>query len=214
MAGGHRRRRGGAAAARPVSGAGTAPRLVEPRRGTSACMRDRVPTAARADERTICWTGWPCCCAGCMSSPASRGSAHRSISSGSTIICSRPPQALIRSPASPASCGPCMAAGFYRSRKYRVAPAVLPPTLHWFYWEAYTHLAVGVRAAVPAVFFAGRGLSDRSGASCRSSSRPRSRSHWPCWCVSWLVYDAAVPLAARPQAAGAGRAIGLARSAR
>ena len=28
--------------------------------------------------------------------------------------------------------------GFYRSRKYRVAPPVLPPTLHWFYWEAYT----------------------------------------------------------------------------
>src|SRR5580704_5462287 len=28
--------------------------------------------------------------------------------------------------------------GFYRSRKYRVAPALLPPTLHWFYWEAYT----------------------------------------------------------------------------
>jgi uncharacterized membrane protein len=28
--------------------------------------------------------------------------------------------------------------GFYRSQKYRVAPDVLPPTLHWFYWEAYT----------------------------------------------------------------------------
>jgi uncharacterized membrane protein len=28
--------------------------------------------------------------------------------------------------------------GFYRSQKYRVAPAVLPRTLHWFYWEAYT----------------------------------------------------------------------------
>ena len=28
--------------------------------------------------------------------------------------------------------------GFYRAQKYRVAPAVLPPTLHWFYWEAYT----------------------------------------------------------------------------
>jgi len=27
--------------------------------------------------------------------------------------------------------------GFYRSRKYRVAPAQLPATLHWFYWEAY-----------------------------------------------------------------------------
>jgi uncharacterized membrane protein len=28
--------------------------------------------------------------------------------------------------------------GFYRSRKYRIAPEVLPPTLHWFYWEAYS----------------------------------------------------------------------------
>jgi uncharacterized membrane protein len=28
--------------------------------------------------------------------------------------------------------------GFYRSQKYRIAPALLPPTLHWFYWEAYT----------------------------------------------------------------------------
>jgi uncharacterized membrane protein len=28
--------------------------------------------------------------------------------------------------------------GFYRSQKYRIAPAILPPTLHWFYWEAYT----------------------------------------------------------------------------
>src|SRR3954468_3837547 len=28
--------------------------------------------------------------------------------------------------------------GFYHSQKYRVAPASLPGTLHWFYWEAYT----------------------------------------------------------------------------
>jgi len=28
--------------------------------------------------------------------------------------------------------------GFYRARKYRVAPEVLPRTLHWFYWEAYS----------------------------------------------------------------------------
>ena len=27
--------------------------------------------------------------------------------------------------------------GFYRARKYRVAPPQLPATLHWFYWEAY-----------------------------------------------------------------------------
>jgi uncharacterized membrane protein len=28
--------------------------------------------------------------------------------------------------------------GFYHAQKYRVAPAVLPETLHWFKWEAYT----------------------------------------------------------------------------
>jgi len=28
--------------------------------------------------------------------------------------------------------------GFYHSQKYRVAPQVLPDTLHWFKWEAYT----------------------------------------------------------------------------
>src|SRR6266851_648066 len=33
--------------------------------------------------------------------------------------------------------------GFYNSRKYRVAPSVLPVTLHWFYWEAYTTFLSG-----------------------------------------------------------------------
>ena len=28
--------------------------------------------------------------------------------------------------------------GFYRAQKYRVAPASIPETLHWFKWEAYT----------------------------------------------------------------------------
>jgi uncharacterized membrane protein len=28
--------------------------------------------------------------------------------------------------------------GFYHVQKYRVAPASLPPTLHWFRWEAYS----------------------------------------------------------------------------
>jgi uncharacterized membrane protein len=28
--------------------------------------------------------------------------------------------------------------GFYHAQKYRVAPEGLPPTLHWFYWEAYS----------------------------------------------------------------------------
>lgn len=28
--------------------------------------------------------------------------------------------------------------GFYHAQKYRVAPAAIPQTLHWFKWEAYT----------------------------------------------------------------------------
>ena len=28
--------------------------------------------------------------------------------------------------------------GFYHAQKYKVAPAELPETLHWFKWEAYT----------------------------------------------------------------------------
>src|SRR5438067_2279383 len=28
--------------------------------------------------------------------------------------------------------------GFYNPQKYAIAPATLPPNLHWFKWEAYT----------------------------------------------------------------------------
>ena len=34
--------------------------------------------------------------------------------------------------------------GFYHSQKYRVAPSVLPETLHWFKWEAYTTWLTGM----------------------------------------------------------------------
>jgi len=34
--------------------------------------------------------------------------------------------------------------GFYNAQKYRVAPQVLPPTLHWFYWEAYSTFLSGL----------------------------------------------------------------------
>ncbi len=34
--------------------------------------------------------------------------------------------------------------GFYRVSKYVVAPAVLPKTLHWFKWEAYTTWLSGI----------------------------------------------------------------------
>ena len=34
--------------------------------------------------------------------------------------------------------------GFYNSHKYRLAPPSLPPSLHWFYWEAYTTFLSGL----------------------------------------------------------------------
>ena len=34
--------------------------------------------------------------------------------------------------------------GFYQSQKYRVAPPVLPETLHWFKWEAYSTWLTGM----------------------------------------------------------------------
>jgi uncharacterized membrane protein len=33
--------------------------------------------------------------------------------------------------------------GFYHAQKYKVAPEVLPRTLHWFYWEAYSTFLSG-----------------------------------------------------------------------
>lgn len=34
--------------------------------------------------------------------------------------------------------------GFYNAQKYQLAPAALPETLHWFYWEAYSTLLSGL----------------------------------------------------------------------
>ena len=33
--------------------------------------------------------------------------------------------------------------GFYNAQKYRLAPRKLPPSLHWFYWEAYSTFLSG-----------------------------------------------------------------------
>ncbi|HEV7631656.1 MAG TPA: urate hydroxylase PuuD, partial [Steroidobacteraceae bacterium] len=34
--------------------------------------------------------------------------------------------------------------GFYNAQKYQTAPAKLPLTLHWFYWEAYSTFLSGI----------------------------------------------------------------------
>jgi uncharacterized membrane protein len=43
--------------------------------------------------------------------------------------------------------------GFYRAEKFRVAPAQMPPTLHWFKWEAYWTFITGFSLLV-AMYYA------------------------------------------------------------
>jgi uncharacterized membrane protein len=42
--------------------------------------------------------------------------------------------------------------GFYRVEKYRLAPAELPPRLHWFMWEAYWTWITGFALMVAVVY--------------------------------------------------------------
>jgi uncharacterized membrane protein len=79
--------------------------------------------------------------------------------------------------------------GFYRARKYQVAPEVLPRTLHWFYWEAYSTWLSGMGLLSLLYFLqANAYLID-------PAVRPLSQGTAVTIAVgiligSWLVYDA------------------------
>ena len=79
--------------------------------------------------------------------------------------------------------------GFYRARKYQVAPEVLPRTLHWFYWEAYSTWLSGMGLLSLLYFLqADAYLID-------PAVRPLSQGMAVTIAVailigSWLVYDA------------------------
>jgi uncharacterized membrane protein len=79
--------------------------------------------------------------------------------------------------------------GFYRARKYKVAPERLPRTLHWFYWEAYSTWLSGVGMLSLLYFFqADAYLID-------PSVRMLSQGAAVAIAIgiligSWLVYDA------------------------
>jgi uncharacterized membrane protein len=78
--------------------------------------------------------------------------------------------------------------GFYRSRKYRVAPAVLPPTLHWFYWEAYTTWLSGFGLLCLLYFLRAEAyLIDPSVAALTKPAAIAIAS--AVLVASWLVYD-------------------------
>ena len=78
--------------------------------------------------------------------------------------------------------------GFYRSQKYRLAPATLPRSLHWFYWEAYTTLLSGL--FLLGLLYYGQAelyLIDRSVAAL---SKPAAIAIGIAFLAGgWLVYD-------------------------
>ena len=79
--------------------------------------------------------------------------------------------------------------GFYRARKYQQAPPVLPRTLHWFYWEAYSTWLSGMGLLSLLYFFqADAYLIDP--AVRRLSPGLAVAIAVGILIVSWLLYDA------------------------
>jgi uncharacterized membrane protein len=79
--------------------------------------------------------------------------------------------------------------GFYHSQKYRVAPARLPDTLHWFYWEAYTTWLSGF-FLLCLVYYARAELYLIDPAVAQLSKPAAIAISLAFIAGSWLVYDA------------------------
>jgi uncharacterized membrane protein len=93
--------------------------------------------------------------------------------------------------------------GFYRSQKYRVAPQRLPPTLHWFYWEAYTTWLSGF--ALLAVLYLLRAEAYLIDPAVAALTKPAAIViALGVLVVSWLTYD----LLCRTPLGRDGRALG------
>jgi uncharacterized membrane protein len=79
--------------------------------------------------------------------------------------------------------------GFYRSLKYRVAPVRLPPTLHWFYWEAYTTWLSGF-ALLWLLYFL-RAEAYLIDPAVAALTKPAAVAIALAFLIaSWLIYDA------------------------
>jgi uncharacterized membrane protein len=79
--------------------------------------------------------------------------------------------------------------GFYRSLKYRVAPVRLPPTLHWFYWEAYTTWLSGF-ALLWLLYFL-RAEAYLIDPAVAALTKPAAIAIALAFLIgSWLIYDA------------------------
>src|SRR6202166_2176563 len=79
--------------------------------------------------------------------------------------------------------------GFYRSQKYQRAPQVLPATLHWFYWEAYTTWLSGFALLCLLYFF--RAEAYLIDPAVAAMSKPMAIGIALGFLIaSWLIYDA------------------------
>jgi uncharacterized membrane protein len=99
--------------------------------------------------------------------------------------------------------------GFYRSQKYRLAPQVLPTTLHWFYWEAYTTWLSGFALLCLLYFYRAEAyLIDPAVATL---TKPMAIGIGVAALVaSWLLYDGLCRSPLRRQTAALGTVIGMA----
>jgi uncharacterized membrane protein len=78
--------------------------------------------------------------------------------------------------------------GFYHSQKYRAAPPALPPTLHWFKWEAYTTLLSGLFLLVIVYYVqAATMLVDPAVNSLTPATAIAASVAWIAG--GWIVYD-------------------------
>jgi uncharacterized membrane protein len=79
--------------------------------------------------------------------------------------------------------------GFYRAQKYRLAPPLLPPTLHWFYWEAYATWLSGF--ALLCLLYFLRAEAYLIDPAVAALSKPAAiASALAVLAGAWLLYDA------------------------
>lgn len=88
--------------------------------------------------------------------------------------------------------------GFYYLQKYRVAPPVLPPRLHWFKWEAYFTWLTGF-ALLATIYYWNPALYLLGGSAALGAGQAIAASI-AALLLSWLVYDGLCrsPLRQRP----------------
>lgn len=79
--------------------------------------------------------------------------------------------------------------GFYTAKKFTLAPATLPPELHWFKWEAYTTLVTGF-FLLCLVYYYGAEIALIDPSVMDLSKTEAIALGLASLVIGWLVYDA------------------------